>query len=138
MSNTEGTLTESPMPTDIPRIVGNILLRGRLRSIGIRLVWSMASKKEKKLLKANGIGPEEIDLSDLQDVIEEMIAESIEISQEGVAHPSFKKGSYDTQNGPSLGDLDIILEGLDEDDEAYSILRCFQKKLIQQRTFPHE
>ena len=99
------------------RLIGAILLRGRLRPLGLALVWRMASTAERLTLTRAGFGPEPIALEDVEDLLEELIRDAVE-------EPAEAQGAL------GLGDLDVILEGLDTEDERYRLLEAMRDRLI--------
>lgn len=99
------------------RLIGAILLRGRLRPLGLALVWRMASTAERRTLTRAGFGPEPIALEDVEDLLEELIRDAVE-------EPAEAQGAL------GLGDLDVILEGLDTEDERYRLLEAMRDRLI--------
>ncbi len=116
-------MAQSPTPEttdeseDLQRLIGRILLRGRLRPLGLAMVWRMASKKEQKQIRRAGLAQEPVDIALVQDVLEELIIESTEMPEEA-------RGRL------GAGDLEILLEGLDADDDRYALLQAMQDKLI--------
>lgn len=114
--------TDSPRPAPLDpesaqRLIGAILLRGRLRALGLALIWRMASAGERRALARAGFGPEPVAIDDVEDLLEDLIRESVE-------EPA------DTHGALGLGDLDVILEGLDAGDERYRLLEAMRDRLI--------
>lgn len=112
--------TARPGPLDhesAQRLIGAILLRGRLRPLGLALVWRMASAGERRALARAGFGTEPVAIEDVEDLLEELIRDSVEESD-------------DARGALGLGDLDVILEGLDAEDERYRLLEAMRDRLI--------
>lgn len=111
--------TSSNDPTDAEsakKLIGAILLRGRLRALGLALVWRMATAGEKRTLARAGFGPEPVSLPDVEDLVEELILESIDPAP--------------AEEPLGLGDLHVILDGLQPDDDGYRLLEAMRERLV--------